>query len=72
MRVDRRIGALLLLIGGVMDLARLITFSGFAPVTLPEPASIAVNDRRPTQRQRLLHPDSDRLLPGRFLEVEAL
>jgi hypothetical protein len=43
MRVDRRIGALLLLIGGVMELARLIIFSGFVSVASAEPATIAVN-----------------------------
>jgi hypothetical protein len=42
MRLDRRIGALLLLIGGVMDLARLVIFSGFALVALAERASIAI------------------------------
>jgi uncharacterized membrane protein len=43
MRLDRRIGALLLLIGGVMDLARLIIFTGFVSVASAEAATIAVN-----------------------------
>jgi hypothetical protein len=47
MRVDRRIGALLLLIGGVMDLGRLIIFSGFVSVASAEPATIASTEFLP-------------------------
>lgn len=42
-RPDLRIGALLILIGGVLDLARLMIFSGFAAIALPEPALTAIN-----------------------------
>ena len=43
MRLDLRIGALLLLAGGVMEAARLIILSGFESVALPAPATIAMN-----------------------------
>lgn len=43
MRLDRRAGALLLLIGGATEAARLIVFSGFAAVVLPGPAATALN-----------------------------
>jgi hypothetical protein len=42
MKLDRRLGALLILVGGLLDAARLLVFIGFVSADLGTPASIAV------------------------------